>query len=164
MTETKTQNTYHSLRQPRFSPPSWLFGPAWTVLYGLMGYAAHRAYTQGLSATALPSTRLLALQGATLYTIQLGLNLLWTPLFFYLKRPVLATGEIVVLTGTVAWLMNTWAKVDTVAAACLVPYLGWLSFATYLAAGVGYLNDWDLRTEEEKSLAAVQEKGKGKAE
>lgn len=71
-------------------------------------------------------------QGATLYTIQLGLNILWTPLFFGLKRPVEATVDIVALTGTVGYLTYIWSGVDEVAAWGLVPYLGWLSFATYL--------------------------------
>ena len=72
-------------------------------------------------------------QGATLYTIQLGLNLIWMPFFFGLNRPIEATADIVVLTGVTGYLTYIWSKVDGVAAWCLAPYVGWLGFATYLS-------------------------------
>ncbi|TGO82113.1 hypothetical protein BPOR_0919g00060 [Botrytis porri] len=79
------------------------------------------------------------------------------PLFFSLKRPILATVDIVALTGTVSYLTFIWGQVDTVAAWALAPYVGWLGFATYLSAGAGYLNDWNFSDKEvEKSP-----KGKG---
>ena len=79
-----------------------------------------------------PETRELTKQGATLYTIQLALNLLWMPLFFGLKRPIAATVDIVALTGLTGYLTYIWGQVDVVAGWALVPYMGWLSFATYL--------------------------------
>lgn len=88
---------------------------------------------------------------------RLGLNLIWMPLFFSLKRPILATVDIIALTGTVSYLTYIWGQVDSVAAWALAPYVGWLGFATYLSAGVGYLNDWNISDKEvEKSP-----KGKG---
>jgi len=89
-------------------------------------------------------------RGATLYTVQLGLNLLFMPLFFGLGRPVEALVDIVSLTGTVAYLASVWSGVDRVATYCLVPYLAWLGFATYLTAGTGYLNGWSTKQNEEK--------------
>lgn len=86
--------------------------------------------------------------GATLYTIQLGLNLIWMPLFFGIKRPIEATADIVALTGTVGYLAYIWGEVDEVAGWCLAPYLAWLGFATYLSVGCGYLNDWDFNNKE----------------
>ncbi|KAI4274460.1 MAG: hypothetical protein LQ337_003916 [Flavoplaca oasis] len=80
--------------------------------------------------------------------MQLGLNLIWMPLFFGLRRPIEATVDIIVLTGVTGYLTYVWSQVDSVAAWCMVPYLGWLSFATYLSAGVGYLNDWNLEGKE----------------
>lgn len=71
-------------------------------------------------------------QGATLYTIQLALNLLWTPLYFGLGRPAAATVDILALGGTVAYLANVWGQVDSTCGWLLAPYLAWLSFATYL--------------------------------
>ena len=123
-------------------PPGWVFGPAWTLLYGLMGYAAHRAWTIGTT-SANPSTVALARHGATLYSIQLGLNLIWMPLFFRFGRPIEATADVVALTGLTGWLIYIWGQVDETAGYALVPYLGWLTFASYLSAGCGYLNNWD---------------------
>lgn len=96
-----------------------------------MGYTAYRAWTTG--ATSLnPETVALAKQGATLYTVQLALNLIWTPLYFSLHKPVAATADILALGGTVGYLAYIWGQVDPVCGWLLAPYLGWLSFATYL--------------------------------
>ncbi|MCJ1408916.1 hypothetical protein MMC19_002993 [Ptychographa xylographoides] len=149
-----TQRTYLALKQPPYRPPPYVFGPMWTVLYGAMGFAAYRAWTTGM-ASLNPETRELTKQGATLYTIQLGLNLLWMPLFFGLKRPIEATVDIVALTGITAYLTYIWGQVDVIAGWSLVPYLGWLGFATYLSAGVGHLNDWNMADKEvERSPAS----------
>ncbi|KAI9847182.1 MAG: hypothetical protein M1837_003045 [Sclerophora amabilis] len=108
-------------------------------------------------------------QGATLYTIQLGLNLIFMPLFFGFGRPIEATVDIVALTGVTGYLIYTWSQVDQVAAWALVPYLGWLSFATYLSAGIGYLNGWDTKGKgtgkpKPKDTLHVNEKATGKSE
>jgi translocator protein len=137
-----------ALKQPPFRAPPQVFGPAWTLLYGLMGYAAHRAINTGLSPLQSPDVIQATKHGATLYTIQLGLNLLWMPLFFIAKRPIEATVDIVALTGTVGYLTYVWSKVDVVASWALAPYLGWLCYATYLSAGVGYLNNWSIADKE----------------
>jgi benzodiazapine receptor len=130
-----------------------------------MGYTAYRAWTTG-AASANPVTVALAKQGATLYSIQLALNLLWTPLYFSLGKPIAATVDILALGGTVGYLAYIWGQVDPMCGWLLAPYLGWLSFATYLCVsdlpgscpmneektdktlkvGSGYLNNWDFRT------------------
>lgn len=110
-----------------------------------MGYAAHRAVSAGLSPSATPATLAAAKHGATLYTIQLGLNLVWMPLFFGLRKPLVALVDIVALVGVNGYLTYTWYGVDEVSAWCLAPYLAWLGFATYLNAGVGYLNNWTIK-------------------
>jgi translocator protein len=142
-----TPKTYMELKQPPYRPPPQVFGPVWTVLYGLMGYGAYRAWTVGMSSLD-PLKVEDARRGATLYTIQLALNLLWMPLFFYLKRPIEATVDIFTLTGTVGYLTYVWGKVDPIASYCLMPYVAWLGFASYLTVGVGHLNDWDLANKE----------------
>lgn len=107
-------------------------------------------------------------QGATLYTIQLGLNLIWMPLFFGWKRPIEASVDIVGLTGVVGYLAYVWGQVDEQAGWLLAPYLAWLGFANYLCIGqynrvqevaetlthlgAGYLNGWDF-SGKEKSQA-----------
>jgi translocator protein len=87
--------------------------------------------------------------------MQLGLNLVWMPLFFGLGRPIEALVDIVSLTGTVGYLTYVWKKVDKVSAYCMVPYLAWLGFATYLCAGTGYLNGWTTETQEERKVEEV---------
>ncbi|KAI9768382.1 MAG: hypothetical protein M1835_006887 [Candelina submexicana] len=155
---TDTQRTYLALKQPPLRPPPQVFGPVWTTLYALMGYSAYRAWTTGINSFN-PQTVELTKQGATLYTIQLALNLVWMPLFFKLKRPIEATVDIVALTGVTSYLAYIWGQVDEVAGWALVPYLAWLGFATYLSAGVGYLNNWNItETERDKPPTA-----KGKA-
>lgn len=112
-----------------------------------MGFAAYRAYS-ALSPIQSPANIKAIKHGATLYTIQLGLNLIWMPLFFVAKRPIEATVDIVALTGITGYLTYLWGSVDAVAGWALAPYLGWLGYATYLSAGVGYLNDWDIADKE----------------
>ncbi|PSN63391.1 hypothetical protein BS50DRAFT_612585 [Corynespora cassiicola Philippines] len=138
----KTQKTYRALKQPPLHPPAWVFGPVWTTLYAAMGYTAYRAWSIGTSSFD-PHTVQLAKQGATLYTIQFGLNMIWMPLFFSMGRPIAATIDIVALTGVVGSMAYVWGQVDQVCGWLLAPYIGWLSFATYLSAGCGYLNNWD---------------------
>jgi translocator protein len=137
-------NKYLSLKQPPLSPPAWAFPVVWTVLYPLMGYAAHRAWTVGL-ASADTAVRAQTESGATLYTAQLAVNLCFSTLFFTLGRSVEGLVNIATLTGMVGYLAYIWIGVDQTAAYCLVPYIAWLGFATYLCAGLGYLNDWDLK-------------------
>lgn len=146
----RTQRTYKSIKTPPYRPPPYVFGPVWTVLYGLMGYAAYRAVDLGTSPLSSVETIKAAKHGATLYTIQLGLNLLWMPLFFGLNPPVAATVDIVALLGLNVYLTYLWGGVDSVAGWCLVPYIAWLSFATYLCAGAAYLNDGDLGSPESR--------------
>ncbi|KAM7207062.1 putative translocator protein [Rhypophila sp. PSN 637] len=143
--EGGTHRQYDSLRQPPLRPPPWVFGPVWTTLYGMMGYAAYRAVHFGTSPLNSASTIAAARHGATLYTIQLGLNYAWMPLFFGLGRPVLATVNILSLLGVNGYLAYLWGNyVDETAGWLLTPYIAWLSFATYLTISIGHLNGWDL--------------------
>ncbi|KAI4124538.1 MAG: hypothetical protein LQ338_004749 [Usnochroma carphineum] len=156
-----TQKTYLALKQPPYRPPPQVFGPTWTTLYALMGYSAYRAWTTG-TASLNPNTVQLTKQGATLFTIQLGLNLIWMPLFFGLKRPVEATADIVALTAVTGYLTYIWSQVDSVAAWCLAPYLGWLGFATYLSVGTGHLNNWNFTNKERETKTSDTGSGMNK--
>jgi len=133
-----TQKTYLALKQPPGNPPGWVFGPVWTCLYASMGYAAYRAWTIGTQSID-PRKVTLARQGATLYTIQLALNLIWMPLFFKFRRPIEATADIVALTGITGYMAYIWSEVDEVATYAILPYLGWLTYATYLSVSVAGL-------------------------
>jgi len=134
------------IKQPPLNPPAYVFAPVWGLLYAGMGYASYRAWKTGTNSFDVQKV-IDAKHGATLYTIQLGLNLIWMPLFFGLQRPIEATADIVALLGFTGYLTYIWSGVDSVAAWAMVPYLGWLGFATYLSAGCGYLNNWNFKKE-----------------
>ncbi|KKK12843.1 hypothetical protein ARAM_001188 [Aspergillus rambellii] len=129
-----TKTRYANLQQPPFAPPAWLFAPAWTILYGLMGYAAHHA--------TINSAEPYLSRGQTLYTTQLVLNHLWMPLFFGIRKPDWAAADILLLGANVGTLLQNWWSSDRTAFWLLVPYAAWLGYATYLNIGVGVLNRW----------------------
>lgn len=118
---------YRQLRRPSFSPPPWVFGPVWTVLYALMGVAAW------LVAGGRAQGRRAAL-GA--FLAQLVLNAAWTPIFFGLRRPGLALAEITVTLVAVAATTLLFLRQRLAAGLLLVPYLAWVSFATVLNAEI----------------------------
>lgn len=132
----------NALKQPPLRPPPRVFGPVWTLLYGTMGYAAYLAV--GRTTAGLDISWNAKVTSAGLYTLQLGLNLAWMPLFFSLKRPIEATVDAVALLGINGYLMSMWLDSPTTEMAgwFMMPYVAWLGFATYLSAGTGYLNNW----------------------
>lgn len=123
---------YRELARPSWSPPSWLFAPVWTLLYALMGIAAWMVwYRKGFSAA----------RGAlTLYLVQLALNAAWSWIFFGMRAPTAALAEIAVLWILILWTILAFRKHSGVAAALLVPYIAWVTFATALNAAIVMLN------------------------
>ena len=114
---------YARLEKPSWGPPAWLFGPVWTVLYALMGVAAWLVAGKSGSQSRTP---------LRLWTAQLALNAAWTPIFFGLRAPGLALVNIVLLWLTlVATVVAFWSS-RKAAGILLIPYLGWVSFATAL--------------------------------
>jgi len=122
---------FDGLRKPAFMPPAWLFPIAWTTLYILMGIAV------GEVIASAARTRRLALH---VFTIQLVLNLLWSPLFFGLHQADIALVTIVVLTIFAAITILLFWGVRRSAALLLLPYLAWLLFATALNFAIVRLN------------------------
>lgn len=123
---------YFELRRPPWTPPGWLFGPAWTLLYVLIGISVWRVWRVG----GLRRDRV----ALALFASQWALNVAWTGLFFGLERPDLALGEIVVLLALIAATALRFRRHDGPAAWLLVPYLGWVAFATALNAAFWWLN------------------------
>ena len=115
---------YNTLPLPPWTPPRWLFGPVWTLLYTLMAFAAWLVWRKrGFRGAALP---------LALFGIQLVLNVLWSVIFFGLRLPALAFAEIVLLwLAILATLIAFW-RVTPVAGWLLVPYLLWVSYAAAL--------------------------------
>jgi len=135
-----TSPWYENLRVPPGRPPKAAFPIVWTTLYIAMGYASHIA-VKALDSSLAPHVVSAARTGITLYWAQLGLNFLWTPLFFGWKRVDLALVDISVLTGTVIY-MTTQLDEPTKGATTLLlaPYCAWLCLATYLNGGIWWLN------------------------
>ncbi|HET9012313.1 MAG TPA: TspO/MBR family protein [Gemmatimonadaceae bacterium] len=128
---------YAALAKPVWAPPGWLFGPVWSALYLLMGVAAWLVWR---AQPATPADRASRRLGLALFVGQLGLNALWTWLFFAWRQGALAFVEIALLWLAVA--ITTWhfGRVRPLAAWCLVPYLGWVSFAAALTWAVWQRN------------------------
>jgi tryptophan-rich sensory protein len=125
---------YASLAKPEWTPPPWVFGPAWTILYAMMAVAAWRLWRRR-HARPHESRRALAL-----FAVQLAMNLAWTPVFFGLQRPDLALVVILLLwVAIAATIMAAWKACKT-AAALLMPYLAWVTFATALNMAIWRLN------------------------
>ncbi len=116
---------YGSIEKASLNPPSWIFPVVWPVLYLMMGISLWR-YLE----TAVPSGGRVA--GLTSFGVQLVLNGLWSYLFFGLHQPGLALVEIVALWLTIATVIYVFSRQARTSAWLLVPYLLWVSFATYL--------------------------------
>jgi benzodiazapine receptor len=124
---------YGAIQKPGFTPPGWVFGPVWTVLYLLMGVAAFLVWERGLG------VRLVRI-ALVWFLVQLVLNAAWTPVFFGLHRIGLAVVVIVLLWVAIVVTMYYFFRVSRSAGILLVPYLLWVSFATVLNASIWYLN------------------------
>ena len=133
LTAPQIETWYAALDKPAFNPPSWVFGPVWTTLYTLMGVAAWLVWRAGLDRRAVKSA-------LGLFTVQLALNLAWTPAFFGLESPLLGLAVIVPLWVAIALTITVFSRIDWRAAALLVPYLAWVSFATVLNYAIWTLN------------------------
>lgn len=125
--------TYTALNLPSWAPPSWLFGPVWTVLYVLIATAGWQLWRS--------AGQWRIVRGELwLYVVGLALNALWTPLFFGAGAPVAALIDIVLLDVVVAATIVVFARRDGLAALLLVPYLAWTIFATALNTAIIVFN------------------------
>ena len=132
---------YGTLARPSWAPPGWLFGPVWSTLYLLMGIAAWLVWR---TQPATPEGRAARRRGLVMFVGQLGLNALWTWLFFAWRHGALAFAGIVLLALAVIITMWLFGRVSPLAAWCLAPYLGWVSFATALTWAVWQRNPGQL--------------------
>ena len=124
---------YHvELKKPSFQPPEKVFGPVWTVLYGLIAVSGARVWQARRSRAR---TRALALWGT-----QLALNTAWPLIFFGARRPRAALADLVALIGSIAAYMDEAQQVDGRAAIAVAPYLAWTGFATLLNEEIVRLN------------------------
>jgi benzodiazapine receptor len=123
---------YQGLRKPAWNPTGWVFAPVWTTLYALMGIAAWRIWRLG----GWPAHR----TALNLFLAQLACNFAWSFLFFSLQQIALAFLDIVVLWVLIVATIRRFGSIDRPAAALLLPYLAWVSFATVLNGTILFLN------------------------
>jgi tryptophan-rich sensory protein len=123
---------YAELNRPYLTPPSWVFGPAWTILYIMIAVSIILYYKASGKEQVLLTSAILV--------VHLIVNFSWTPLFFGLQNPLLALIDIIILDVTLIVLIFLFWKASTAAGLLLIPYLCWVSFATYLNAGYYWLN------------------------
>lgn len=124
---------YASLSKPWFTPPNWAFGPAWTILFALMGLSAWLVWERRRKDRNADS----ALRA---FGLQLALNVLWSLLFFGLRSPLYGLIGIYALIIAIIYAMVKFRKVSGTAFALMVPYLLWVTFASFLNLYVLLLN------------------------
>ena len=125
-------NWYAQLTKPSFTPPNYLFGPVWTLLYVLMGISLFLVWKSPAG-----SERTTAI---TIFAIQMALNFAWTFLFFYFHRPGTSLIEIGLLWITIFFMIVAFSRIDKTAALLQIPYILWVSFASVLNGAIWYLN------------------------
>ena len=117
----KSMEQYQEMYRPPLSPPGCVFPVVWLILYALMGIAAYRIYMKDPKAEVLK-----------LYLIQLAVNFLWPILFFNFGWQLFAVVWLLPLWYLVLVMIKEFAKIDEGAAKLMIPYLIWLTFASYL--------------------------------
>ncbi len=124
---------YYALHKPPWQPPDWLFGPAWTLIYGLIALA-------GVKAWSAARDRRQGLRIVGVFALNALLNVGWSELFFHFQRPDWALLEVVAFWLSIVVLIVTAGSVSPVAGWLLVPYLAWVTFAGLLNLAVVRLN------------------------
>ncbi|WP_298545438.1 TspO/MBR family protein [uncultured Aquimarina sp.] len=132
-TQTSISTWYVALEKPSFTPPNWIFGPVWTILYILMGIAAGIVWSKGFYhkwvKTALYH-----------FGFQLLLNAAWSIFFFGMRNPLIALVDILALFILLLFTIKWFKVVNSTAAYLLIPYLIWVAFATALNFSIWQLN------------------------
>lgn len=126
---TRPGEWYADLVKPAFNPPSWVFGPVWTVLYVLIGLAGWRTWRVARNSAAM-----------RWWSAQMVLNWLWSPAFFGAKSPWLAFVVILALLGAVLAYMASARRHDRTATWLFVPYAAWVAFAATLNGFIAAAN------------------------
>jgi len=130
-TATSVSTWFTTLVKPSFSPPNYLFGPVWTVLYILMGISLYLVWQ---------SKSKLKNKAISVFSVQLILNLLWSIIFFGMRNPGLAFIEIILLWISIVTTMIYFNKISRKSMYLLIPYILWVSFASVLNYAIFVLN------------------------
>lgn len=125
-----------TLERPFFQPPDWVFGPVWLILYTLMGIAFFLIWQRTHSLFKKAEAKNLVF----LFLIHLVFNAIWTPIFFGLHQIGLALIILIIIVGTLKYIMYRAWKLDRRVTYLLIPYLLWVGFATILNFSIWLLN------------------------
>ena len=130
---------YKDLKKPSWTPPPWVFGPAWTILYILMGIASVPVFNMAVRGGKNAGEARMALG---VYILSLFVNFVWSPVFFGLRKPGWALVLIVLLLGLIVWTMYLFAGLGGRGGSwiLMIPYLAWVTYATTLNAGISMMN------------------------
>ncbi len=132
-TVSATPTWYAGIAKPTFSPPNWIFAPVWTTLFALMGIAAYLVYKKGIGKKVVKVA-------LGIFAIQLILNIKWSLIFFGMHNPGHAFIEIIFLWLAILLTIIAFSKVSKSAAYLLIPYILWVSFASFLNFSIWQLN------------------------
>jgi len=130
-TASSVSTWYQTLNKPIFNPSGWIFGPVWTLLYLLIGIALYLVWIDKSKNKE---------KAYWVFGIQLGLNALWSVLFFGLQSPLLAFIEIIFLWAAILMTIIYFYKINKKTIYLLVPYILWVSFAAVLNFAIMILN------------------------
>ena len=134
VTASEVGDWYLTLAKPSWTPPGWVFGPVWTILYTMMGVAAYLVWSDSAQKSDVR-------KGLIWFDIQLALNFLWSLVFFGLKSPVFAFIVIVALWVAIVVTMGIfWELKKKLAVLLMVPYILWVTFAAGLNAQIWFMN------------------------
>lgn len=125
---------YSKLNKSKLNPPNWVFGPAWTILYILIGIAGFLVWDINQEISEIHREQWLV------YFAQILLNFIWTPVFFYFHQTLLAFLIVLIMDILVFMNIILFNKVQTTASYLLIPYLLWICFASFLNFQVWRLN------------------------
>lgn len=122
---------YAFLNKPTFSPPNWLFGPVWTILYTMIGISFYLIWINYKKNNSW---------AIKFFIFHLLLNSMWSIIFFGLKNLSLALIEIVILWSSILYMIKNFYKINKLSSFLLIPYLLWVSFASILNLSIWMLN------------------------
>lgn len=132
-TQTQVNSWYAYVEKPFFTPPNWIFAPAWISLYLLMGISFFLVWRKGLKTREVKFALLI-------FIFQLILNLFWSFIFFFLKNPGIAFTEIISLWFAILATILAFYQISKRSAYLLIPYIVWVTFAAILNLSIWMLN------------------------
>ena len=121
---------YSEIALPTYNPPSWVFGPVWTVLYILMSIAIWRIWSKFFYENILK-----------IYFIHLFFNGLWSIIFFGFHKPIIALIDLIIIVGLVIYLTLQYKKFDKISFYIMIPYMLWVMYAFVLNFSIVILNN-----------------------